>query len=70
VGLFNVSVWNGACYYMEVFGKVYEKQMSKLAAEVSSAVKANQSTQEQDHEEESHVKDDTDNKSETDKKNE
>ncbi|KAF9362200.1 hypothetical protein BGX34_006631 [Mortierella sp. NVP85] len=70
VGLFNVSAWNGACYYMEVFGKVYEKQMSKLAAEVSSAVTANQSTQEQDHEEESHVKDDTGDKSETDKKNE
>ncbi|KAG0336658.1 hypothetical protein BG004_007951 [Podila humilis] len=42
VGLFLVSVWNGACYYMEVFSKQYEKQLSKLAAEVSSAVAANQ----------------------------
>ncbi|KAF9414408.1 hypothetical protein BGZ94_000404 [Podila epigama] len=42
VGLFLVSVWNGACYYMEVFSKQYEKQLSKLAEEVSSAVAANQ----------------------------
>ncbi|KAF9192743.1 hypothetical protein BGZ51_004911 [Haplosporangium sp. Z 767] len=42
VGLFHVSVWNGASYYMEVFSKQYEKQLSKLAAEVTSAVAANQ----------------------------
>ncbi|KAI8602090.1 hypothetical protein EDD21DRAFT_304222 [Dissophora ornata] len=45
VGLFNVSVWNGACYYMEVFSKQYEKQLSMLAAEVTSAVAANQLAQ-------------------------
>lgn len=42
VGLFLVSVWNGASYYMEVFSKQYEKQLNKLAEEVSSAVAANQ----------------------------
>ncbi|KAF9910400.1 hypothetical protein EC991_006665 [Linnemannia zychae] len=42
VSLFLVSVWNGASYYMEVFSKQYEKQLSKLAEEVSSAVAANQ----------------------------
>ncbi|KAG0099188.1 hypothetical protein BGZ93_008775 [Podila epicladia] len=42
VGLFLVSVWNGACYYMEVFSRQYEKQLSRLAEEVSSAVAANQ----------------------------
>lgn len=51
-----VSVWNGACYYMEVFSKQYEKQMSKLAEEVSSAVAANQLAHDADedkrHEEE------------------
>ncbi|ORZ27774.1 hypothetical protein BCR41DRAFT_299477 [Lobosporangium transversale] len=46
VGLFIVSVWNGASYYMEVFSKQYEKQLSKLAAEVSNAVVANQIAQE------------------------
>ncbi|KAF9962658.1 hypothetical protein BGZ65_008612 [Modicella reniformis] len=67
VGLFIVSVWNGACYYMEVFSKQYEKQLSKLAAEVSSAVVANQLAQEQGHEQHSHA---TETKSDTDKKNE
>lgn len=56
VGLFLVSVWNGACYYMEVFSKQYEKQLSKLAEEVSSAVAANQLAHDADedkrHEEE------------------
>jgi hypothetical protein len=42
VSLFLVSVWNGASYYMEVFSKQYEKQLNKLAEEVSSAVAANQ----------------------------
>ncbi|KAF9290974.1 hypothetical protein BGZ68_005561 [Mortierella alpina] len=51
VGLFLVSVWNGASYYMEVFSKQYEKQLSKLAAEVSSAVAANQLAQDSAHEE-------------------
>ncbi|KAG0246015.1 hypothetical protein B0O80DRAFT_415819 [Mortierella sp. GBAus27b] len=69
VGLFHVSVWNGACYYMEVFSKQYEKQLSKLAAEVSSAVAANQLAQEHDHEPDSPIKEKAD-KTEVDKKNE
>ena len=42
VTLFLVSVWNGASYYMEVFSKQYERQLSKLATEVTNAVAANQ----------------------------
>ncbi|KAF8984111.1 hypothetical protein BGZ46_008832 [Entomortierella lignicola] len=42
VGLFIVSVWNGACYYMEVFSKQYEKHMEKLAADMTSAMAASQ----------------------------
>jgi len=42
VTLFLVSVWNGASYYMEVFSKQYERQLNKLAAEVTNAVAANQ----------------------------
>ncbi|KAF9583436.1 hypothetical protein BGW38_009461 [Lunasporangiospora selenospora] len=52
VSLFLVSVWNGACYYMEVFSKQYEVQLSKLAEEVSSAVAANQLEHEQEQEKE------------------
>ncbi|KAF9208224.1 hypothetical protein BGZ49_009444 [Haplosporangium sp. Z 27] len=42
VSLFIVSVWNGACYYMEVFSKQYEKHMEKLAADMTSAMAASQ----------------------------
>ncbi|KAG0262660.1 hypothetical protein DFQ27_002224 [Actinomortierella ambigua] len=42
VTMFLACVWNGANYYMEVFSKQYEKQLNKLASEVSSAVNANQ----------------------------
>ncbi|KAI1306545.1 hypothetical protein EDD11_004708 [Mortierella claussenii] len=49
VGLFIVSVWNGASYYMEVFSKQYEKQLNKLAEQVSSAVAANQLAHDQVH---------------------
>ncbi|KAF9997949.1 hypothetical protein BGZ79_008346 [Entomortierella chlamydospora] len=45
VSLFIVSVWNGACYYMEVFSKQYEKHMEKLAADMTSAMTANHSTE-------------------------
>ncbi|KAF9362018.1 hypothetical protein BGX26_006535 [Mortierella sp. AD094] len=46
VSLFIVSVWNGACYYMEVFSKQYEKHMEKLAADMTSAMAANQVAEE------------------------
>lgn len=68
VGLFNVSVWNGACFYMEVFSKQYEKQLSKLAVEVSSAVAANQLAQEQEHQLDAQIKSEAD-KGDLDKKN-
>ncbi|KAG0369745.1 hypothetical protein BGZ54_009010 [Gamsiella multidivaricata] len=74
VGLFTASVWNGACYYMEVFSKQYEKQLNKLAAEVSSAVVANQLAHEhieakhQEQQERDFLKT-KEVKSETDKKN-
>jgi sensor histidine kinase regulating citrate/malate metabolism len=42
VTLFLVSVWNGASYYMEVFSKQYERELNKLATEVTNAVAANQ----------------------------
>ncbi|KAG0238617.1 hypothetical protein BGW42_004379 [Actinomortierella wolfii] len=46
VTMFMACVWNGANYYMEVFSKQYEKQLNKLASEVSSAVNANQQVKE------------------------
>jgi len=32
--VFGWSVWNGACYYVDIFGKRFQKELEDLRAEV------------------------------------
>ncbi|KAF9117102.1 hypothetical protein BGX27_003564 [Mortierella sp. AM989] len=50
VSLFIVSVWNGACYYMEVFSKQYEKHMERLAADMLAVSQAAEKSHEYSNE--------------------
>ncbi|KAF9433799.1 hypothetical protein BGZ76_008961 [Entomortierella beljakovae] len=67
---FGENVWNGASYYMEVFSKQYELQMTKLAADMIAAKTAETNGAGHTHQEhDSHTTTET-KKSDEDKKNE
>jgi len=43
VVIFSVSVWNGASYYVEVFGRKFERELEKLRKEMDAATASSSS---------------------------